>query len=239
MSRSSVGLISCAALLLVGVAPSAQRSQDSVPDVDVLIAEGLYEEAESAARAHVSKLHASYGDDALQVASASDELVRALIVNGRGASDETLALARRSIRIKEAQLGANHADVASSLMNLGDVLAERAEFNEALAVAQRALTLRQAAARADSLDVADALDHLGAVMSAARRSEDALKALETSLRLKENLLGATDIALARTLKSWRSCSNDAANTRNRERWCGAPRRYRSVCVSIIRCTRGR
>jgi CHAT domain-containing protein/tetratricopeptide (TPR) repeat protein len=200
VSRTSFGLIGCAALLLVGIAPSAQRSQDSLPDVEVLIAEGLYEEAESAARAHVSKLHASYGDDALQVASASDELVRALIVNGRGASDETLALARRSIRIKEAQLGANHADVASSLMNLGDVLAERTEFNEALAVAQRALTLRQAAARADSLDVAEAFDHLGAVMSAARRLEDALKALEESLRLKEKLLGATDIVLAGTLE---------------------------------------
>jgi len=200
VSRSSVGLISCAALLLVGVAPSAQRPQDSVPDVDVLIAEGLYEEAESAARAHVSKLHTSYGDDALQVASASDELVRALIVNGRATSDETLAIARRTLRVKEAKLGATHANVASSLINLADVLAERAELDEAIAVAQRALALRQATASADSLDVADAFDHLGAVLSAARRLEDALKALEESLRLKEKLLGATDIALARTLE---------------------------------------
>jgi tetratricopeptide (TPR) repeat protein len=58
-------------------------------------------------------------------------------------------------------------------------------------------------------------NHLGAVMSAARRLEDALKALEESLRLKEKLLGATDIALARTLEVMVLCSSGVASTRNR------------------------
>src|SRR5262245_41834583 len=103
------------------MASSAQQSQDSLRDVEVLIAEGMYDQAESAARAYVSKLRTSSDDDALQVASASDVLVKALVVNGRATSDETLAIARRTLRVKEAKLGATHADVASSLINLADV----------------------------------------------------------------------------------------------------------------------
>ena len=201
MRRLSVRIIACAMLLLIGsIAPSAQLSLDSLPEVERLLAEGVYEHAESAARANVRRVQTQYGDDSLQVALASDILVKTLIANGRGTSDETLALARRSLRSKEAILGSTHADVASSLINLGEVRAERAEFDDAIAVAQRALALRQATARADSLDVAAAFDRLGSVMSAARRYAEALRALETSLRIEEKLLEATNPAIAYTLE---------------------------------------
>jgi CHAT domain-containing protein/tetratricopeptide (TPR) repeat protein len=201
VSRLSVGFIASAMLLVDGaIVLSARPSPDSLSPVERLLAEGAYEQAESAARADVSRLQTQYGADSLQVAGASDVLAKALIVNGRGASDESLALARRSLRSKEAKLGVTHADIASSLINLGEVLAERAEFDEAIAVAQRALAVRQATARADSLEVADAFDRLGSVMSSAGRYGDALKAFETSLRLEEKLLEPTDPAIACTLE---------------------------------------
>ena len=148
----------------------------------------MYERAEARARAHVYRLRTWHGDDSLQVANASDVLVKALVLNGRGTANETLALASDSLRTKEALLGLTHPDLTPSLLNLGDVLTERAEFDQAIAVTERAVALREASTGPDSLGTAEALDHLGAVLSTARRHDDALKALERSLALKEKLL---------------------------------------------------
>ena len=46
---------------------------------------GLFEQGEARARADVERLRGSRGDDALEVATASDVLVRALVLNGRAA----------------------------------------------------------------------------------------------------------------------------------------------------------
>src|SRR5207244_2122503 len=120
----------------------------------------LYEQAEAAARNDVDTLRASHGDDALQVATASDVLVRALILNGRGTHDLTRALATHALRTKEARLGTGHPDLVPSLLNLGDVLAEAAEFEQAIAVTERAVALREVSAGSDSFHMAEALDHL-------------------------------------------------------------------------------
>jgi CHAT domain-containing protein/tetratricopeptide (TPR) repeat protein len=203
VTRSPVCTIGYAVVLIVGaIALSAgrERPQDLLPDVRDLLAAGLYEEAEAAARNEVDKLRALHGDDALEVATASDVLVRALLLNGRGTHDQTLALATRTLQIKEAHLGAQHPELVSSLLNLGDVLAGAAEFQQAIAVTERAVALREASAPRESFDVAEALDHLGGVLSAARRHDDALKALERSLRLKEKVLDGMDVAIARTLE---------------------------------------
>ena len=141
-----------------------------------------------------------HGDDALQAATAADVLVRALILNGRATQDQTLALARQTLRTKEARLGTGHVDLAPSLLNLGDVLAAAAEFQPAVASTERAVALRDGSVPPDSLGVAEALDHLGGALSAARRYDEALKALERSLHLKEKRLDGADVSIARTLE---------------------------------------
>jgi len=176
-------------------------SRDSSSDVRTLLAAGLYEQAESAARNEVATLRSSHGDDSLEVATASDLLVRALISNGRATQDETIALARHALRVKETQLGAENPILAVSLLNLGDVLAADTEFAEAIAVEQRALTLRERSAGLDSLETAEALEHLGEVLSAARRDDDALQALERSQRLREKQLDENAVEIARTLEA--------------------------------------
>ena len=145
MTRSRVGTVrSTAVLIALCVTLPLAQDRESVgpPDARVLLAAGLYEQAEVTARYHVDALRAAHGEDDLQVASASDVLVRALVLNGRSASEQTLVLARRTLRIKETRLGVEHADLVPSLLNLGDVLVAAFEFAPAIAVIERAHWLR-------------------------------------------------------------------------------------------------
>ena len=206
MTRSLLRAI-CYAPVLVAltlVPSSGQAPPNTVrSDLRVLLASGGYEQAERAARRDVEKLRASHGDDAPEVTTVSDVLVRALILNGRASADQTLALARRTLATKEAHLGAEHPELVPSLLNLGDVLVAAAEFEEAISVTRRAVALRERSADPDSLDVgvAEALDHLGGALSAARHYDDALKVLDRSLRMKEEALDQKDVAIARTLEA--------------------------------------
>jgi len=200
--RSPVSLIAYLGVLIGSIAICAQQGlpQNDTLDANRLLAEGVYDRAEAAARDRVNTLRNSLGEGSLQVADATDILVKALILNGRATSDESLALAESSLRIKEAQLGRDHPDLASSLFNVGDVLAARAEFEPAILVSERGVVLRRKHVGPESIEMADALDHLGFVLLSARRNEDALKALEASLRSKEKSLEPGDVSIARTLE---------------------------------------
>ena len=161
---------------------------------------GCLTKARREARADVDTLRASQGDNTLEVATASDVLVRALVLNGRAAHDETLALARRALRIKEALYGTERVELVPSLLNLCDVLTAAVDLNQAIAVARRAVNLSERSAGTDSVDVATALYHLGSALAAARRDDDALKVLERSVQLRERALNGTDVDIARTLE---------------------------------------
>ena len=178
MIRSSVGPTVAAVILAGAIGLSAP--QEPGPDVRALLAAGLYEQAETAARNRVDRLRGSLGDEAPEVAAASDDLVRALILNGRGTDAQTLELAKRTLRTKEASLGAEHRDLVPSLLNLGDVLLADALFEQAIAVVERAVALCPRSATS-GLDLAEALDHLGGALSEAGRHDEALRALDQSL----------------------------------------------------------
>jgi CHAT domain-containing protein/tetratricopeptide (TPR) repeat protein len=203
MRRSVFGTIGYTLVLLAWAAAFSagqERGLVGPPTAGDLITAGLYERAEVTARAAVDSLRASNGDNALQVAVASDVLVGALILNGRATDDQTLALATQTLRIKEVNFGPEDPALVPSLLNLGDVLSGAAEFTPAIAVTKRAVALLEMRAQTDSLDLAEALDHLGAVLSSARRYNEAREALERSLQLKERALDGQDVSIARTLE---------------------------------------
>jgi CHAT domain-containing protein/tetratricopeptide (TPR) repeat protein len=191
-------------LLLSAVGPLAAQEQAqrvATEDTRALLDAGLYDEAETSAHARLEIAHASYGDDSLEVANAADLFARALIVNGRATSDETLALARRAVRNKEIHLGLNHPDLATSLLNLGDLLARAGEFPEAITLTERAVALREPSTPSGRLDLAEALDHLGATLSVAGQYDQALNVLERSVGMKETALTQNDATtVARTLE---------------------------------------
>src|SRR5215204_5328676 len=111
--RSPVGLSTCVGLLIASVTILAQQAlpQNDLADADLLLAEGVYVQAESAARRRVNELRRALGEASPQVASALDLLVKVLILNGRATSEESLRLAKSSVRLKEIQLGPDHPEL--------------------------------------------------------------------------------------------------------------------------------
>jgi CHAT domain-containing protein/tetratricopeptide (TPR) repeat protein len=159
----------------------------------------MFDRAEATARTLVDDARTLSGDGSLAVATASDVLVDALVLNGRAASEDTLALAERALQIKEATLGREHSELIPSLLNLGDVLTAHGEFDGAVSALQRALLLSERNA-ADSLELAETLDHLGRALSEARRLDTALSVIQRSLALRERRLPGRDTSIARTLE---------------------------------------
>ena len=193
--RSIVSIL----VIFVTLSSGQERGQYTA-DIPGLLAAGMYKQAEITARSEVGWLRVTHGNDSLEVATASDLLVGALILNGRAAHDESMAAARQTLRVKEMHLSAADPALVPSLLNLGDVLTAAAEFEPAIAVMERAVKLREGTVGADSLDVAEALDHLGRAQSAARRYDIALKTFDRSLSIKEKSIDPSDVALARTLE---------------------------------------
>jgi CHAT domain-containing protein/tetratricopeptide (TPR) repeat protein len=203
VTRPPLGFLRYTALLTVAsVALSVGQEREHVAptDADALLVAGLFEQGEARARAAVDSLRASHGDNTLEVAAASDVLVRALVLNGRAAHDETLALARRALQIKEAHYGTERVELVPSLLNLCAVLTAAVDFNEAIIVGRRVVRLSERSAGTDSRDAGTALYHLGSALAAARRDDDALKVLERSVQLRERTLNGTDVDIARALE---------------------------------------
>ncbi len=188
-------------LLAVSVVLSAAQEplrRDS-SDARSLIAAGLYDDAEIAARAALAELRSAPGDHAEGVATAADTLVSALIFNGRAASAQTLQLAERTLQAGETRLGPLHAALLPSLMNLGEVLIAAIEFDRAVVVARRALSISERAGFV-GLDQARVLGHLGRALGAAGRYDEALSCLERSVRLTEEAVAPGEPELARALE---------------------------------------
>ena len=90
---------------------------------------GAYQRAEDEARAESERAAAEAGAESPSALAASDALVRALVSNGRGGRETTVALARRLVAIRERapRRPDNVAALASSLVNLGEVLTASAD----------------------------------------------------------------------------------------------------------------
>jgi CHAT domain-containing protein/tetratricopeptide (TPR) repeat protein len=165
-----------------------------------LLAGGQYEEAEAAARSNLSALRQSYGETSLKIANGSDLLVRALRLNGKASVGETLVLAERTLKIKRMHFGAVHQETAVSLLNLGQVLADRGNLDRAIAELRHALNIQEQLAGAHELDIAEALDALGMVLTRARSYDAALRVVERSVQIKERALPLNHSLLSGTLE---------------------------------------
>jgi CHAT domain-containing protein/tetratricopeptide (TPR) repeat protein len=176
-------------------------AEGSAAEPQALLDRGLYDLAEDAARARVDALIASTGNDSLEVAAASDLLVQALVLNGKGTSASTLTLAVRTVQRKEVYLGTSHVDLIPSLLNFSDALLAAGEYGRAVETARRAVTLRERSKDTTGTELAQALDHLGAALTASGRYDDALIALERSLQARESALSRIDVRIARTLEA--------------------------------------
>lgn len=166
-------------LASVAVRPRAPEGPRALPS-----AERPYDAAERRARIEWTSIEARVGTHSLAAAHAADALVRALLDNGRGWTDEALSLGRRVVKEKEA-LGAAGPDLARSLVGLGAVLADSGDYSGALMALQRADRLVGAASSRESSETAvDVFDHLAVVLALAGRYDEGLSTIARSLALK-------------------------------------------------------
>ena len=170
----------------------------TLEDVRHALDRGEYVEAERAAVDVCARVQEQHGADSLELAQAQDLLVEALLKNGHAVAASTLALAERSVGLKERLAGPAHLETASSLHNLGAVHLDRGEFTAALAAHQRALAIRQQKLASDDPGIADSLDDVARALIRLERFGEARRALERSLTIRD---GQSDrLALARTLE---------------------------------------
>ena len=92
---------------------------------------------------------------------ATDLLVQALYLNGKGAEPPTVLLAEQVVQSRISSAGQGDLSVAGSLRNLGNVLQQAGQFQAAIVPLRRALMLREGALGPDHVDVPDDLDVLG------------------------------------------------------------------------------
>ncbi|NAS26633.1 tetratricopeptide repeat protein [Herbidospora sp. NEAU-GS84] len=109
------------------------------------------------------------------------------LTQGNAAAAHSLACS--SLRICEAALGPDHADVASRLANLASTLWSLGRAADALALQQRALTITETTLGADHPDVGDQLANLAITLRALGRTVDALPFNERALTITETAFG--------------------------------------------------
>ena len=91
--RAALAALTC--IVITGIVCLARIDgdvADSSSIVSALLDSGRYDEAESLAHSNLSTARNAFGESSLKVADASDVLVRAFRLNGKGALSETCRL---------------------------------------------------------------------------------------------------------------------------------------------------
>ena len=109
---------------------------------------------------------------------------------GRGNHSTAEPLYRRSLKIVEEQLGADHPITATNLNNLALLLQERGKYAEAEELHRRALRIRQKACGFDHPDVAKDLNNLALLLQGQGKYAGAEALHRQALEICEKQLGA-------------------------------------------------
>jgi CHAT domain-containing protein/Tfp pilus assembly protein PilF len=157
------------------------RTPDPLARIQDHITQGRYAEAQEEGRALLARAEATQGADSPEVAAVLDKLVEALWRADR-LGEETFALARRAVSIREAALGPDHLDTATSLNNLGSVYLMAGRYDQATLAYGRAYGIRLEALGRDHHDVAVVLNNiaqveyvLGDFAAAREKTEEAIR----------------------------------------------------------------
>jgi CHAT domain-containing protein/tetratricopeptide (TPR) repeat protein len=136
----------------------------------------------------------------LAAATATDLLVEALLLNGRGAQQRTRELAVWAVRTKERLLKSDDVQLSPSLRNLGNTLMVAGEAQEGLSMFERSLTIQERVPGGDNVAVAEALDDVGRAQLRCNRYDEARRSFLRAQIIKEGRLKPDDVRIARTLQ---------------------------------------
>jgi len=197
-----------AALTQARSPPELIQADRNIPDldwIDGLIREGRYPEAEAAARRALSRLEATGRGKTLAASEYADRLVDVLLWSAKGTRQETLDRARLAVAIKEAELGIDSIETASSLERLGRVLIRTASFIEASSVLTRSLAIAQRAGAAYRADQANTQLSLGRLLCKQGLYEAGRAQLVDALNIQESAVGENSAEAARALRLIGEC----------------------------------
>ncbi len=116
-----------------------------------------------------------------------------------GLVQEALPFVQEGLALREAELGPNHLDVATSLRLTAILATELGDRGQAEASFRRVLAIREAAFGPDHLDVANSLGNLGYFLMEQDRFDEAVPVLERAIAIREQLHGPDHPDLAPSL----------------------------------------
>jgi tetratricopeptide (TPR) repeat protein len=119
----------------------------------------------------------------------------------QGRYDEAKPLYRRSLQIREQQLGADHPDVATSLNNLAELYRVQGRYGEAKPLYLRSLQIKEQQLGADHPDTALSLNNLAFLYESQGRYGEAEPLLVRSLQIWEQQLGSDHPHVATSLNN--------------------------------------
>ena len=122
-----------------------------------------------------------------------------LVLEGKGDTAAAIERAREALAIREARLGPNHPDVATSLHNLGMALLIRGSPAEAIEPLSQALAIRRAQLGEEHPEVGASYNWLGNTHLSSGRLDEALALYEQALAIRERALPTDHPDIASTL----------------------------------------
>ncbi len=135
----------------------------------------------------------------LQLSRSLDRLAR--IYHKQGRYGEAEPLYKRSLSIREQQLGPDHPDVATSLNNLALLYESMGRYGEAEPLVVRSLSIYEQQLGPDHPDVATSLNNLALLYRSMGRYGEAEPLVVRSLAIREQQLGADHPDVATSLNN--------------------------------------
>jgi CHAT domain-containing protein/tetratricopeptide (TPR) repeat protein len=170
--------------IIAGPALRVRAAEQHGSDLRALIDEGRYARAEAAAEALVASSETTYGPDSFEAAQAIDFLVETLWLEGKGVTERARVLAERTIRIKTEQ-HATESLLVPSLLNLGNLRMQAAEYEQASPLFERALKITEAVRGPNHPETADCLDALALASLRRQQFKQARELIVRSLHIRE------------------------------------------------------
>jgi tetratricopeptide (TPR) repeat protein/CHAT domain-containing protein len=124
---------------------------------------------------------------------------QAVALYQQGKYTEAIELAKRSLAIRERELGPGHPDIGTSLNNLAELYRAQDNLSEAEPLLLRALTIDEKALGPDHPDLATSLHNLAQLYRAQGRYPEAEPLYQRSLSIDKKVLGPDHPVVAKSL----------------------------------------
>ncbi len=182
---------------LLAVEPSwTGPEQESMKQIEELMAARDYTRAEVAALSLLDDVESTHGNDSLEAALVIDELVYSMLHLGKENEESVLPLAERGVAIKKRSLPDGDLGLARSLANLGEISRRHNRFDRALDCFSRALDIRAAHLPPNHRDVARSHGAVANVLMQTGRYREARDHAERALEIVVEVFGPSSDPVA-------------------------------------------